>query len=260
MKKFISILLIILMVAGLTACKDNTNSNTDNNSSQAASSDKPQSVSDINSTSAVADSEAEISDAPSSDAAVSDVSSSEEIASDVSSDVAESTAEIAQPENPAENKKVLVVVFSATGTTKGVAEKIAAIEDADLYEIKAAQEYTSADLNWNDSDSRSTKEQNDKSARPAIGSEPISLDGYDTVYIGYPIWWGEEPRIMDSFVESYSFDGMTMIPFCTSGGSGIGRSGKNLEENAGSGNWLDGQRFSGSVSESELKSWIDGLK
>ena len=159
-----------------------------------------------------------------------------------------------------EHKTVLVVVFSATGTTKGVAEKIASIENADLYEIKAAQEYTSADLNWNDENSRATKEQNDSSARPEIGSESISLEGYEIIYIGYPIWWGEEPRIMDTFVESYDFDGITVIPFCTSGSSGIGRSGKNLADHANSGNWLEGRRFPGSVSESELRDWIDGLK
>ena len=156
--------------------------------------------------------------------------------------------------------KVLVVYFSATGTTKGVAEKIAKITNADLYEIKPAQAYTSADLDWNDRSSRSTKEQNDKSARPEIASETLSLDGYTTIYIGYPIWWGEEPRIMDTFAESYDFTGITMIPFCTSGGSGIGRSGQNLEENAKSGNWLDGTRFSGGVSESELQSWIESVK
>ena len=162
---------------------------------------------------------------------------------------------------PDESRKdTLVVYFSATGTTKGVAEKIAAITGADLYEIKAAQEYTSADLDWNDSDSRTTHEQNDKSVRPEIGSDPISLEGYSTIYIGFPIWWGEEPRIMDTFVESYDFDGKTMIPFCTSGGSGIGMSGKNLESNAGSGNWLDGDRLNGSASEEEIQAWIDGLQ
>lgn len=160
---------------------------------------------------------------------------------------------------PAAVGKTLVVVFSATGTTKGVAEKIAALENADLYEIKAAQEYTDADLNWHDSGSRTTLEQNDKSVRPEIGSERISLEGYEKIYIGYPIWWGEEPRIMDTFVESYDFTGITVIPFCTSGGSGVGRSGQNLADNAGTGNWLDGQRFGGSVSEAELQSWIDGL-
>lgn len=158
------------------------------------------------------------------------------------------------------DKGTLVVYFSATGTTKGVAEKIAAVTGADTYEIKAAQEYTDADLDWHDSDSRTTHEQNDATARPEIGSEPVSLDGYSTIYIGYPIWWGEEPRIMDTFVEAYDFDGITMIPFCTSGGSGIGRSGKNLEENAGSGTWLEGERLGSNASEDELKSWIEGLK
>ena len=159
-----------------------------------------------------------------------------------------------------EGKEVLVVFFSATGTTKDIAEKIAAITDADIYEIKAAQEYTSDDLNWNDSSSRTTLEQNDPSVRSEIGSEPVSLEGYTTVYIGYPIWWGEEPRIMDTFVESCSFDGLTMIPFCTSSSSGIGRSGANLEDNAGSGNWLDGQRFGAGASEAEIQAWIEGLQ
>ena len=163
-------------------------------------------------------------------------------------------------DNAEENGGTLVVYFSATGTTKGVAEKIAGITGADTYEIKAAQEYTDADLNWNDSNSRSTKEQNDSSARPEIGSDAISLDGYTTVYIGYPIWWGEEPRIMDTFVESSGFDGITMIPFCTSSSSGIGRSGQNLADNAGSGTWLDGKRFGAGASEDEIRSWIEGLQ
>ncbi len=130
----------------------------------------------------------------------------------------------------------------------------------DLYEILAAQPYTEADLNYNDNSSRSTSEQNDKSVRPEIGSDDISLEGYTTIYLGFPIWWGEEPRILDTFVEKYNFDGITVIPFCTSGSSGIGRSGSNMEELAGSGTWLQGERFSGGVSEEELKSWIEGLQ
>ena len=173
---------------------------------------------------------------------------------------AESSSEEAAAEDTQNASDILVVYFSATGTTKGVAEKIASITGADIYEIKPAQEYTSEDLDWNDSDSRTTHEQNDPSVRPEIGSDPVSLDGYSTVYIGFPIWWGEEPRIMDTFVESYNFDGITMIPFCTSSSSGIGMSGKNLESNAGSGNWLDGERFGGGVSEEELQAWIDGLQ
>ena len=158
-----------------------------------------------------------------------------------------------------ESGSTLVAVFSATRTTLGVAEKIAAIEGADLYEITAAEPYSTADLNWNDSGSRSTKEQNDKNAHPAIGSDPVDLDGYTKIYVGFPIWWGEEPRILDTFVESYDFDGITMIPFCTSASSGIGRSGQNLAERAGSGNWLEGKRFSGGVSEADLRAWIEGL-
>ena len=156
-------------------------------------------------------------------------------------------------------KDVLVVYFSATGTTRGVAEKIADITDADIYEILAAQEYTSDDLNYNDPDSRTSIEQNDPSMRPEIGSDEISFDGYSTIFIGYPIWWGQEPRIMDTFVENHEFDGITLIPFCTSGSSSIGSSGQNLDDNAGNGNWIDGQRFSGSVSKDELQKWIDGL-
>ena len=158
-------------------------------------------------------------------------------------------------ETKAGSGKTLVVFFSATGTTKGVAEQIAAATGADTYEILAAQPYTAEDLNWNDSNSRTTKEQNDKSVRPEIGSEKINLDGYDTVFIGFPIWWGEEPRIMDTFVESYDLSGKTMIPFCTSGGSGIGSGGDNLKANAGSGNWLEGARLS---SSSDIEGWVNG--
>ena len=178
-------------------------------------------------------------------------------------DAPENTAEpdtTAAPDTTVAGGKTLVVYFSATGTTKGVAETIASLENADLYEIEAAQPYTAADLNWNDKNSRTTLEQNDKSARPAIGSEPLSLNGYTKIYVGYPIWWGEEPRILDTFAESYDFSDITLIPFCTSGGSGIGRSGQNLAQIAGSGNWLDGQRFAGGVSAAQLQTWIDTLQ
>ena len=161
---------------------------------------------------------------------------------------------------PSAHSDVLVAYFSATGTTKGVAEKIASLTGGTLYEILAAEPYSSDDLNYNDSSSRSTKEQNDKNARPGIGSEDISLEGYTTVYLGFPIWWGEEPRILDTFVGKYSFDGITVIPFCTSGSSGIGHSGANMEALAGSGTWLEGKRFSGNVSEADLQSWIDSMK
>ena len=170
------------------------------------------------------------------------------------------TAEEKTGPAPAAHSDVLVAYFSATGTTKGVAEKIASVTGGDIYEILAAEPYTADDLNYNDRSSRSTAEQNDKNARPEIGSEDISLEGYTTIYLGFPIWWGEEPRILDTFVEKYSFEGITVVPFCTSGGSGIGRSGPNMEALAGTGTWLDGKRFGGNVSEADLKAWIDGLK
>ena len=190
---------------------------------------------------------------PSEEAAVSSVSEAEE-------SEAPEVNPAAEEEETETEKGILVVYFSATGTTKGIAEKIASVTGGDLYEITAAEEYTEADLNYNDSNSRTTHEQDDPSVRPEISSETISLDGYSTVYIGYPIWWGEEPRIMDTFVESCDFDGITVIPFCTSGSSGIGRSGKNLADNAGSGNWLEGRRFDGGASEEEISSWISEIQ
>ena len=155
---------------------------------------------------------------------------------------------------------VLVVYFSATGTTKGVALKIAALTKADVYEIVPEKPYSEADLNYHDSKSRTTLEQNDPSVRPQIHGELPSLKGYTTVYLGYPIWWGDAPRILSTFVESLRFDGVTVVPFCTSGGSGIGRSGRDLETLAKSGNWRNGQRFESSVSEADLQTWIQSVK
>jgi flavodoxin len=163
------------------------------------------------------------------------------------------------PEVPQAGKNTLVVYFSATGTTKSVAEKIAAVADADTYEILAAQPYSEKDLNYNDTDSRTTQEQNNPDIRPEIGSDDISLEGYKTIYIGYPIWHGQAPRIMSTFVEKYNFEGITVIPFCTSGSSGIGQSAATLEKQAAGGKWLEGKRFGGNVSEDDLRSWIDEM-
>jgi len=153
----------------------------------------------------------------------------------------------------------LVVYFSATGTTEGVALRIAEITEADIYEITATDPYTDEDRDWTNDDSRCSMEQNDPSVRPLISSEEISLEGYTTIYLGYPIWFGQEPRIMDTFVESYNFDGITVIPFCTSGSSDIGQSGQALADNAGSGTWLEGRRFSADVSDDEISAWIEEL-
>lgn len=157
-------------------------------------------------------------------------------------------------------KDVLVSYFSATGTTKKVAEKIAQIENADLYEIIPSNPYTSDDLNWHDSNSRTTKEMNDEKTRPQIGSVDIDLSKYNTIYLGYPIWWGDAPRIMSTFVEKYNFDGKKVIPFCTSGSSGIGRSGSNLSKIAGKGNWLNGERLNSSADTNSIQNFINKNK
>ena len=156
--------------------------------------------------------------------------------------------------------KVLVVVFSATGNTKKVAEMVAKIENADLYEIVPAVPYTSEDINYGNYNCRALKEQGNASARPEIGSDAIDISGYTRIYVGYPIWAGSEPRILDTFVESYDFGTATVIPFCTSGSSGIGSTGTKLATLAGSGNWQTGKRFPGSATEKDVQAWIDSMK
>ena len=188
------------------------------------------------------------------DPTTENVSSTDTCSVEGSDDPAESQTEDAAV--PDEKNDVLVAVFSATGTTKAIAEKIVNLTNADFYEITPSVPYTSDDLNWHDDESRTSKEQNDDGARPEIGSEDISLGGYKTVYLGYPIWWGQAPRIMSTFVEKYDFAGITVIPFCTSGSSDIGNSDDTLAELSGSGNWIQGKRFSGSTSEDELREWI----
>lgn len=173
-----------------------------------------------------------------------------------------------QPESTAEestdamasDSDTMVIYFSVTGHTEGVAETIAQITGADTYKIEAAEPYTDADIDYNDDSSRASVEQDDPTARPAFAGDVPSLEGVKTVYLGYPIWFGQEPRIMDTFVETIDFDGVTVIPFCTSGSSGIGDSGKTLEQNAGSGTWLEGQRFGAGASEEELRIWIESLQ
>lgn len=157
--------------------------------------------------------------------------------------------------------KTLVVYFSATGTTEGVAQAIADTVGADLFEVVPSDPYTSDDLTWTNNDSRVSREHNDEGLR-AVALESTDVDGwddYDTVFIGYPIWWGIAAWPMSSFVSVNDFTGKTVIPFCTSTSSGIGQSGKLLAELADAGTWLDGQRFSRGSSEADIASWIAGL-
>ncbi len=160
----------------------------------------------------------------------------------------------------ADGSHVLVVYFSATGTTKTLAEYAADATGADLYEIVPEEPYTSADLDYGDSKSRSSIEQNDEAARPAISGNVENMEQYDTVFLAYPIWWGEAPRIVYTFMESYDFSEKTIVPFCTSGGSGIGSSARNLHSLVASDTiWLDGERLSSGSSRDDMVSWINGL-
>ena len=156
--------------------------------------------------------------------------------------------------------KILVVYFSATGNTKAVAEKIVEVAGADYFEIIPAEPYSEDDLNYSDDNCRANREQQDKNARPSISGSFENMDQYEVVLIGHPIWWGTEPRIMNTFMESYDFSGKTLANFCTSGSSGIGTSTENLKGGSPNANWLEGKRFSGSADIDEIQEWIDSLK
>ncbi len=148
-----------------------------------------------------------------------------------------------QTPNGGDTSRILVVYFSCTNTTKGRAEALQAKLGADIYRITPAVPYTNADLNYN-TDCRANREQNDSSARPAISGGVEDMSQYDVIYIGYPIWWGQAPKIIYTFLESYDFAGKTLIPFCTSGGSGMGTSGNNLHSSAPNAIWKSGRRVS----------------
>ena len=157
--------------------------------------------------------------------------------------------------------KVLVVYYSASGNTKRVAEDIAEAAGGNLFEITPTESYTSDDLNWTNSDSRVSREHDDESLRdvPLTTTEVENWDDYDTVFIGYPIWWGIAAWPDDNFVKNNDFTGKTVIPFATSSSSGMGQSGILLSEMAGTGDWQDGQRFSSGASSSTVRQWVTGL-
>ena len=151
--------------------------------------------------------------------------------------------------------KTLVAYFSASGTTAKVAKKMAEAIGADLFEIKPETPYSGADLNWQNKNSRSSVEMNDRSSRPAIAVKAADMPQYDVVFVGFPVWWYREPSIIDTFMESYDFAGKTVIPFATSGGSGLGDSAANIQKLAKGAKIVNGKRFSGSASAEELKAW-----
>lgn len=166
-----------------------------------------------------------------------------------------------EPETQPETGKTLVVYYSASGNTERVAKDIAEAAGTDLFEIVPTEVYTSEDLNWTNSDSRVSREHDDESLRdvPLTTTEVPDWDSYDTVFIGYPIWWGIAAWPVDTFVKNNDFTGKTVIPFATSSSSGMGQSGSLLADMAGTGEWQEGQRFSSGVSSDDVQSWVNGL-
>lgn len=172
-----------------------------------------------------------------------------------------STTALAESADPTQEdtSNVLVAYFSCTGTTKELAEYISDGLNSDLYEITPESPYTDADLDYSNDNSRSTQEMNDPNVRPAISGSVKNMEQYDIIFVGYPIWWGDAPRILSTFMESYDFSGKTIVPFCTFSSSGIGSSATNLESLTSGATWLSGERFGGGNSRSEMVSWVNGL-
>ena len=244
MKKLIALLLGIIMIFSLAACAGTTpntpSGTTPNNGSQTTTNNtndtkKPDSTtSGENSTTGTTDPAATNGTTDSTDT----------------------------PDTPTAGGKTLVVYFSGSGNTKRVAEDIAAATGGTLFELVPVTPYTSADLSWTTSGSRVNREHDNESLRdiPLITTTPENFDEYDTVFIGYPIWWGIAAWPVNNFVKNNDFTGKTVIPFSTSASSGMGQSGTLLAEMAGTGNWQDGHRFSSGASKSTVEDWVNGLK
>lgn len=233
MKKLTAILLSVLLVFSLAACG--------NNQQATDTTPEPSSepVSETTSEPEKADESSETSSA----------SQSENEDNTVDTDV-ESTG-----------GKTLIVYYSASGNTEEVANYIASATGGDLFEIVPTEIYTDADLNWTDDDSRVSREHDNEEERnvPLVSDTVDNWDEYDTVFIGYPIWWGIAAWPVDGFIKANDFTGKTVIPFCTSASSGLGESGELLEEMAGTGEWLEGERFRSGASEETVRSWVEGL-
>ena len=154
--------------------------------------------------------------------------------------------------------KTLVAYFSASGETAKLAKTVAAATNGDLFEIQPEQPYTAADLNWNDKHSRSTIEMNDEKSRPAIAGRVTDMAQYDTVFVGFPIWWYQAPRIIETFLESYDFTGKTVVPFATSGGSGMGKTAEILKKSCPGAKVDSGKRLSSRESLASVEKWVAG--
>lgn len=220
-KRLWSILLAGTMLFSLTACTGNGGAETESSASQSQESSQPES-------------------------SAAEESSATEPESSVTA---------------AENGDILVVYYSATGNTEQAAEYIAEVTGGDLFELEPAEPYTDEDLNWTDENSRVSQEYADESLRDVelVSTTVENWDSYDTVYIGYPIWWGIAAWPVNGFVSANDFTGKTVIPFATSSSSGMGESGELLAELAGTGDWQEGQRFSSGVSETDVTEWVNNL-
>ena len=244
MKRTLSLLMSLVMALSLTACGGNENSSSSQASSSAPESSVAESSASENSSEASSSSESEASSEISSEAPSSSEVSSEASAEDTNS-----------------GSSVLVVYYSATGNTAQVAQYIADATGGDLFEIQPVEPYTDDDLNWTDDNSRVSQEHADESLRDVelVADTVDNWDQYDTVFIGYPIWWGIAAWPVDGFVEANDFSGKTVIPFCTSSSSGLGESGQLLADMAGTGDWQEGQRFRSGASEEDVQAWIEEL-
>ena len=173
----------------------------------------------------------------------------------------ETSAAPEETADAASDSSTLIVYFSATGNTEEAAGYIADITGGDTFELEAVEPYTDEDLNYGDDNSRVSREHEDESLQDVelVADTVDNWDSYDTVFIGYPIWWGSAAWPVDGFIEANDFTGKTVIPFCTSASSGLGDSDKELAEMAGTGDWLEGHRFSSRVSEEDVQQWLDEL-
>lgn len=221
MKKLTAVFLTLMLAFGLAACGNS--STTESTSSETLS---------------AATAEPETTETPSTD-----------------------TSEAEVPETKSTGGKTLVVYYSASGNTENVANTIASATSGDLFELEPVEPYSDDDLNWTNDDSRVTKEHENENQRDVelVSATVDNWSDYDTVFIGYPIWWGIAAWPVDEFIESNDFTGKTVIPFCTSASSGLGDSGELLEEMAGTGDWQDGQRFRSGASENDVRAWVEEL-
>lgn len=237
MRKMMALIMSVLLLFGLAACgneKQGIDNNEQNPSSESSGKDAAESEK--------LSSSSETEDTNGIDETISDTENTES---------AENTG-----------GKTLVVYYSASGNTEEAASYIAAATGGNLFELEPKEAYTDADLDWTDEDSRVCREhENEDERRVELESDTVpDWDSYETVFIGYPIWWGIAAWPVDGFIAANDFTGKTVIPFCTSASSGLGESGELLEEMAGTGDWLEGERFSSGVWEEDVKNWVDGLK